>query len=212
MIIVPLSIGCLVLLLLSILLWRKYHPTSFHKILDSIPGLGFFARWRKTRENNRNIIAMKRLGMLTGDNNKGSAASRYAGGDTYARHLRKFEEDAARAREKYSFDTAGHAPTSPFSTGNRSAKSGGTPRTPKVGSPWRHTPTKAASNPGKGRRDVFTSSPSARNGEYGSSRENQNAEEDRRSLESWEERWYALGSETEAAAGAGPGQSWRKLV
>ncbi|KIW92654.1 uncharacterized protein Z519_06501 [Cladophialophora bantiana CBS 173.52] len=212
-IIVPLSIGCLVLLLVSILLWRKYHPTSFHKILDSIPGLGFLAQWRKTRKSNRNIIAMKRLGILTGDNNNGSAASRYAEGDTYARHLRKFEEDAARAREKYGFDAAGHPPTSPFSTGNRSAKSGGTPRTPKVGSPWRHTPTKAPGNPAKGRRDIFTTaSPSARSGGHGSSGEMRNAKEDRRSLESWEERWYALGTETEAAAGAGPGQSWRKLV
>ncbi|OQU96878.1 hypothetical protein CLAIMM_02899 [Cladophialophora immunda] len=209
---VPLAVGILILFLTAIFLWRRYHPSSFHTILDSIPGFGCFARWRKTREKNRQTRAIHRLGILTGDGRRFDGSGSVAG-DTYARHLRKFEEDAARAKGRYSSDAGGQAPGSPFSTGNRSAKSGGTPRTPKLGSPWRYTPTKARSP-----RDMITPSSAESNRVYGSGRRTD-------SLQSWEETWYAMGTmggreeemgeeemgEEEEAAG-GPGQSWRKLV
>ncbi|OAP64634.1 hypothetical protein AYL99_00606 [Fonsecaea erecta] len=189
---VPLTVGIIIFLLTAILLWRRYRPSSFHKILDSIPGCGCFARWRKTREKNRETLALHRLGILTGDGHRMGGTGLVAG-DTYARHLRKFEEDAVRAKGKCSYDTNAQSPGSPFSTGKRSAKSGGTPRNLQLGSPWKYTPTKVAGNSGRGPRD---------------------------SLESWEETWYAMGTTDGAAAKgeqeegvtAGSGQSWRKLV
>ncbi|KIW79566.1 hypothetical protein Z517_06178 [Fonsecaea pedrosoi CBS 271.37] len=189
MIVFPLIVGILIFLLMAIFLWRHYHPSSFHKVLDSIPGFGCFARWRKTREKNRQTRAIHRLGILTGDNGRFGGSGSVAD-DTYNRHLKKFEEDSARAKGKYSSDAGPHAPGSPFSTGNKSTKSGDTPRTPKLGSPWRYTPTKAGN--------------SGRNNETDS-------------LQSWEEAWFAMGSIAGAARergegeeGAG-GQGWRKL-
>jgi hypothetical protein len=221
-----------------ILLWRKCHPRTFHKVLDSIPFCGCFGRWRKTREKNKQVRRMRSLGILTGDSD-GLSGSGTGATDTYARHLKKFEDDAARAREKMSFETPTRTPGSPYTPGRKSRRSNSITALPKIGSPWK-SPKPSTSTPSNESHDAIPLNTSPiHNGTraYGPFKRS-HPETD--SLQSWEEKWYALGSEQgthetpsstikptilgtkngghgmqsidEFEAESGPGQSWRKLV
>ena len=231
---VPMSIGTAAVLCIVVLLWRKYHPQSFRKILDSIPFFGCLGRWRKTREKNNQVRRMRSLGVLTGDNN-GYGGSGVGTTDTYARHLKKFEDDAARARGKILFETPTRTPVTPFTPDPKLSRSGeGTPLS-KLGSPWRSPKGKQLSA-GSQEPILWDSTPTKSSGrrDYGPFKRNGN--NDTESLASWEEKWLAMGAKgtpsiataeppaTEAVAeghgmqqtveaeDSGPGQSWRKLV
>ncbi|KIW68410.1 hypothetical protein PV04_04359 [Phialophora macrospora] len=230
------SVGMLLFFSILMLLWRKYHPRTFHKVLDSIPFCGCFGRWRKTREKNKQVRRMRSLGILTSDN-AGLTGSGTGATDTYARHLKKFEDDAARAREKMSFETPTHTPGSPYTPGRKSRRSNSITALPKIGSPWKSPKHSTPSN--QSHDAIPLNASPIHNGAraYGPFKRTR-AETD--SLQSWEEKWYALGSEhgtqgtpsstiTSAKSGtkneghgmqsidefeaqSGPGQSWRKLV
>ncbi|KAJ9617221.1 hypothetical protein H2200_000942 [Cladophialophora chaetospira] len=232
---VPMVVGTLLTLMVLTLLWRKYHPDSFHKILDAIPGLGCFARWRKTREKNKQVRRMRSLGILTGDNH-GDDAPGSIGATTYHRHLKKFEDDAARAREKRSMDTPTRTPASPYTPGRKSKRTTSITALPKFGSPWKSPKPKASS-------EVFdtlilTASPARSTGPRVHGPYNRTYDKaETGSLASWEEKWHAFGKEerkSDSTANSvtplhngigngmqktvgpedesGPGQSWRKLV
>ncbi|OCT52403.1 hypothetical protein CLCR_10783 [Cladophialophora carrionii] len=228
------SIGTLLFFSLLMLLWRKYHPRTFHKVVDSIPFFGCFGRWRKTREKNKQVRRMRSLGILTGEN-AGMSGSVTGAIDTYARHLKKFEDDAARAREKMSFETPTRTPASPYTPGRKSRRSNSITALPKIGSPWKSPKPSTPSN--ESHDAIPLNSSPMRNGAraYGPFKRTYPDETD--SLQSWEEKWYALGSEhgtpssttkptivgskieghgmqskDEFEAESGPGQSWRKLV
>ncbi|EXJ60709.1 hypothetical protein A1O7_04862 [Cladophialophora yegresii CBS 114405] len=234
MIAVPMSIGTLFFFSILLLLWRKFHPRTFHKVVDSIPFFGCFGRWRKTREKNKQVRRMRSLGILTGDND-GLSGPVTGGTDTYARHLKKFEDDAARAREKMSFETPTRTPASPYTPGGKSRRSNSITALPKFGSPWK---SPKHSTPLTESHDAIPLNPSPmRNGARAYGPFKRTNPEDTDSLQSWEEKWYALGSEhgtprsimkattgvneigghgmqsiDEFEAESGPGQSWRKLV
>jgi hypothetical protein len=163
---------------------------------------------------------MRTQEILTGDSDG-------FGGDSYERHLRKFQRDAARAKEKMSSDNARTAHDSPCTPRPSTNDNGSTSQIP---SPWK-SPKSGPSGEHAG-YDLLTPPATAQARHYGSfKRQNDDAS----SLESWEEKWYALGSPQASSsstakfqtgpgtpmassilipdeAAAGPGKSWQKLI
>lgn len=227
---VPMSIGTVIALAAILFLWKHYCPRSFDTVCSFLCCCGRFSRWRKMREKNKQIQRMRNLGILTGDND-GYGGSGQTVTDTYARHMKKFENDAARAREKMSFDTARRATSSPFSPDHKTNDGNDITALPRIGSPWRSPKPRG---PSQEDQDVFSSTLSPAGGnrvrKYGLFRV---PNDETASMESWEEKWHALGSErgtptpdatpthnkghgmqqtTQDEPQSGPGQSWRKLV
>ncbi len=230
----PMTFASLFILIILLFFWHKYRRDSFHNFWESLPGCGCLTRLRKTREKNKQVKRMRKLGILTGDT-AGNEKSGEGGDSRFHHHMRKFEDDAERARMKRSMDTPSRTPASPY-TPTRKGKTGmNITALPKIGSPWK-SPKQATPGAG-GDRILLTPSPvrsiGARNhGPY--KRPQDNAEVS--SLASWEEKWYALGEPKEPHSSpdsaeplkkegghgmqgkdeieedAGPGQSWRKLV
>jgi hypothetical protein len=218
---VPMSIGVVLVFGMGFFFWRKIHPKSFHKVLDSVPFCGCFGKWRKTREKNKQIRRMRDMGILTGDNRR-DGGSVLAAPDTYARHLKKFEDDAARAWEKKSLETPNRRqPVSPYTPVRKGRRDTDTTALPSLASPWKSIKAKVSSD----------GSPIATPPKFSKNTSN----EDTVSLESWEEKWYAMGEKSETAGPSrttpsitkdlhgmqrvdgsedktAPGESWRKLV
>ncbi|KIX08934.1 uncharacterized protein Z518_00012 [Rhinocladiella mackenziei CBS 650.93] len=202
MIAVPTGIGTAALIVCLWWLWSRFCPASYNKFFDLFPSFGFLTTKPKKKA--------AQPGLLTGVRDG-------APGDTYARHLRQYEEEAVRVREKYSFDT----PSTPRTGNSISATRAGSPWwKPKIVIPSSHD-----ISPGTGNNPR----------RYGPFRRNFN--EKTGSLESWEEKWFALGSDVDVSAPSrpmmktkdqtmnngkdmdqslgtviGPGQSWRKLI
>ena len=229
----PMTFGTIFILIVLFYLWHKYRRDSFHKFFESLPGCGCLTRLRKTREKNKQVKRMRKLRILTGGN-AGNEKSGQVAESRFHYHMKKFEDDAERARMKRSMDTPSRTPGSPY-TPTRKGKTGtGITALPRMGSPWK-SPKKASASDGV----LLTSSPSparsigARNhGLYQCPQDNA----DNSSMLSWEETWHALGKpkespstpssgtplkkegghgmqeKVESEEESGPGQSWRKLV
>ncbi|KAI1622171.1 hypothetical protein EDD37DRAFT_611668 [Exophiala viscosa] len=209
MIAIPVSIGSTIAMICLFFLWRRFHPTSFQKFISLCPYHAALSRWAGTRDRNRRMRALRTAEGLT-ETHRG-----FTGGDTFTRRLRQYEQESIRAREKFSFEM----PSTPHS-GKKSEGS------TLVGSPWRKnkiTSPKPSYDSSKG--------PETGRRMYGPFKRDFN--EETGSLESWEEKWFNLGTDAEESASstadlpktepakddedkierfAGPGMSWRKLV
>ncbi|KIV86547.1 hypothetical protein PV11_02150 [Exophiala sideris] len=209
MIAIPVSIGSTILLICLFLLWRRFHASSFQKFISLCPYHAALSRWAETRDRNRRMRALRTAEGIT-QTNRG-----FTGGDTYTRRLRQYEQESMRAKGKFSFET----PSTPLS-GKKSEV--GT----LVGSPWRKN--KIASP--KASYD-YSRGPETGRRMYGPFKRDFN--EETGSLESWEEKWFNLGTDADESASssadlpkteqvkddedkiervAGPGMSWRKLI
>ncbi|EXJ91652.1 hypothetical protein A1O3_00202 [Capronia epimyces CBS 606.96] len=224
---VPTVIGTAILLACIVLLWRRYHPSTFYRFLDpffycfSTPPLGL--RWpapgmkrkSKTNTSDDDLVALRTVRSFRSDKRKKQFADPFldtyteAGElDTFTRHLRQYEEEAARAHKKFSFEAAPSTPLSGRRNTSTSADKGngsGSPRpwykpkasTAGLGSPMSKMRGQSSSNRSASTNNAKSSSENdaERRSKYGkySTRFN----DDTASLESWEEAWFALGRDTE---------------
>lgn len=118
----PTAVGTLVVVACLVLVWRRVHPASFYKVVAR-----WVPRWcfgpKKPASSGDDVpddlIALRTVRSFRSDSH--STRRTDVGGDpfldageldTYTRHLRQYEEEAARAREKYSFDAPPSTPVS----------------------------------------------------------------------------------------------------
>ncbi|KAK7888342.1 hypothetical protein LTR67_008688 [Exophiala xenobiotica] len=226
---IPLAILFTGLVVGLFFLWRRFFPLSYHESRARLPGYAALRRWKDTRDRNRRTRELRTSEGLTAATN--GSNNEMTSGDTFTRRLRQYEQESARAREKFSFE----APTTPLS-GKKSGAAGPGGNGNGSPSPWYKSPSKSKiASPKRShdtpRADMDMGIMGGRR-KYGPFKRDFN--EETGSLESWEEKWFNLGNnegegegessessktnlkkgvfEGRAERMSGPGMSWRKLI
>ncbi|KAK5462406.1 hypothetical protein LTS15_002118 [Exophiala xenobiotica] len=215
-------------------LWRRFFPLSYYESRARLPGYAALRRWKDTRDRNRRTRELRTSEGLTAAAN--GSNNEMTSGDTFTRRLRQYEQESARAREKFSFE----APTTPLS-GKKSGAAGPSGNGNGSHSPWYKSPSKSkiaspkmSHDTPRADADMGIMGVGGGRRKYGPFKRDFN--EETGSLESWEEKWFNLGNnegegegqgessessktnlrkgvfEGRAERVSGPGMSWRKLI
>ncbi|KIV92772.1 hypothetical protein PV10_04038 [Exophiala mesophila] len=161
LIVIPFLLGVIILILASLMLWRKLHRKSFDKFIRRLPLSETCIRLSQTRAKNRKTRQMVE-GTYTGDNDGFSDA-------LYSRRMRKHTAEAEKAAMKRDLDMASPSLSTP-----RASR--------KASKIWRET------------KSTTTSSSSGTSHKVPDRAHVASAS--LASMESWEEKWHALGNET----------------
>lgn len=159
-IIIPVLLGVTFIILVCLILWRKYYRKSFDKFVRRLPLSETWTRLSATRAKNRKTRQMVR-GTYTGDKDG-------FGDVLYSRKMRKHTAEAEKAAMKQDLNL-----TSPGLSTKKASK--------KASRTWRDTKSTTTTS------STTSSKPPDRGHATSASLA---------SMESWEEKWHALGNET----------------